>query len=123
LPFAFGGAFGPRRLRSFKFKKKLDQNDRFYQMVNEVWSEYVPHLEPCHVIFHKLHNLGGAIAKWSNSFSSQAKLHLHMALEIIICLDVAQESVVLSLDESDLHKQLKGRVISLAILDHARKKQ
>jgi hypothetical protein len=95
----------------------------FHPVVNEAWSEYVPHLGPCNVLFRKLRNLVVPLRKWINSFSSQAKLHLHMALETILCLDVAQEFRVLSLDESDLRKHLKRRVISFSVLDHARKNQ
>jgi hypothetical protein len=46
-----------------------------------------------------------------------------MALRIILRLDVAQESRALSHEELDLRKRLKRRVISLAVLDRARKRQ
>jgi hypothetical protein len=46
-----------------------------------------------------------------------------MALHVILCLDVAQENWALSLEEIDLRKRLKRRVISLAVLDRSRKRQ
>jgi hypothetical protein len=75
------------------------------------------------MIFHKLNTLGVRLRNWFNSFSSQAKLHLHMALEIILRSDVAQESRVISLKEVELRKPLKRRVISLAVLERAIKRQ
>jgi hypothetical protein len=48
---------------------------------------------------------------------------LHAALLVILHLDIAQESRTLSFDEQDLRASLKRRVISLAILERARKKQ
>jgi hypothetical protein len=61
--------------------------------------------------------------EWDLTFSSNAKLHLHMTLHVILCLDVAQENRALSLEELDLCKRLKRRVISLAVLERARKRQ
>jgi hypothetical protein len=89
----------------------------FHHAVNEAWSEEVPHTEPCHVLFHKLKRLGLKLRKWSYTFFSNAKLHLHMTLHVILCLDVAQENRALSLEELDLCKRLKRRVISLAVLE------
>ena len=46
-----------------------------------------------------------------------------MALEIILRLDVAQESRVLSNEERDLRARLKKRVVGLAALERSRKRQ
>jgi hypothetical protein len=54
---------------------------------------------------------------------SKSFKHLHMALEIILRSDVAQESRVISLKEAELRKPLKRRVISLAVLERAIKHQ
>ena len=51
------------------------------------------------------------------------KLHLHAALLVILRLDVAQESRTLSAEEMDLRARLKRRVISLAVLERARKRK
>ena len=53
----------------------------------------------------------------------KAKVHLHAALLVILRLDIAQENRQLSPDERDLRARLKRRVISLAALERARKKQ
>lgn len=46
-----------------------------------------------------------------------------MALEVILRLDMAQEIRTLSNNEQDLRKQLKRKVVALAVLERARKKQ
>ena len=122
-PLLLAGAVGPRRPRSFKFENFWVKMPGFHEVVNEAWSEPCPHSEPCHVLFHKLKKLGCRLRKWSSSFMSQSKLHLHMALEIILRLDVAQDNRALSPDEVDLHKSLKRRIVSLAVLERSRMQQ
>jgi hypothetical protein len=63
----------------------------FQHVVNEAWSAPLTHQDPNILFFHKLKKLGFRLRQWSQSFSSFAKLHLHMALEIILRLDVAQD--------------------------------
>lgn len=46
-----------------------------------------------------------------------------MALEIILRLDIAQEQRPLSSAEWNLRKELKRKVVALAVLERARKKQ
>jgi hypothetical protein len=43
----------------------------FYEVGNEAWSETIPHVEPCHVLFHKLKRLGESLRKWSQSFTAK----------------------------------------------------
>ena len=63
------------------------------------------------------------LSEWSRGLFSKAKVHLHAALLVILRLDIAQESRLLSPEERDLRARLKRRVISLAVLEKARKKQ
>jgi hypothetical protein len=92
-------------------------------VVNEAWSENFPHLEPCHVLFHKFKHLGTKLRRWCQTFSSSAKLHLHMALEVILRSNVAQESRIVPPEESNLRKRLRRRVISWWFLTGQGKKQ
>uniref|UniRef100_A0A0E0M570 Uncharacterized protein n=1 Tax=Oryza punctata TaxID=4537 RepID=A0A0E0M570_ORYPU len=46
-----------------------------------------------------------------------------MALEIILRLDIAQEGRALSTSEINLRRQLKSRVMGLAVIERARKRQ
>ena len=50
------------------------------------------------------------------------KVQLHIALEVILRLDIAQESRSLSSEEIDLRKRLKRRLVGLAVLEKARKR-
>lgn len=59
---------------------------------------------------------------WSESIFSNAKVQLHMALEIILRLDEAQENRELSNNERELRRRLKRRVVGLAALERARKR-
>jgi hypothetical protein len=94
----------------------------FLEVVNEAWSEDSNHLEPCH-LFHKLKLAGKKLRTWSKGIFSKAKVELHMALEVILRLDVVQESRELSDEERDIRARLKRRVIGLVALDTSRKRQ
>src|SRR4051812_20123798 len=74
-------------------------------------------------VFHKLTNTCKSLKKWSKSLFSKAKVELHMALEVILRLDVAQENRSLSLEERDLRARLKRRIIGLEALERTRKRQ
>ena len=54
---------------------------------------------------------------------SKAKIHLHAAHMVILRLNIAQEERTLSVEELDLRSRLKRRVISLVVLQRARKRQ
>jgi hypothetical protein len=59
---------------------------------------------------------------WSKGLFSKAKVELHMALEVILRLDVAQENRALSNAERD-RARWKRRIIGLAALERSRKRQ
>ena len=114
---------GPPRPKSFKFENIWTKLPGFLQVVSEAWAAPTDHVEPCHVLSHKLAHTGRALRRWSSSFFSGYKVQLHMAQEIILRLDSAQENRQLFPEERDLRARLKRRVISLAVLERSRKKQ
>jgi hypothetical protein len=61
------------------------------------WEEHTDHHESFHVLYNKLCVTAQHLKKWSNGICSDAKMKLHMALEVILRLDVAQENRSLSL--------------------------
>jgi hypothetical protein len=81
------------------------------------------HEETYQNLFHKLKNTSRDLAKWSRGLFSNTKVLLHVALLVILQLEIAQENRILSPDERELRAGLKRRVISLAILERARKRQ
>jgi hypothetical protein len=60
---------------------------------------------------------------WSRRIFSKSKVMVHAALLIILHLDLAQENRSLSVGERDLQARLKRKVIALAVVERARKKQ
>jgi hypothetical protein len=95
----------------------------FKDVVEKSWGQGILHREPCQVLFHKLARMAKCLRAWSASFSSNAKLHLHMALEIILRLDESQDFLTLSPEECEIRKILKRQVKGLAVMERARKKQ
>jgi hypothetical protein len=63
------------------------------------------------------------MSKWARSIFSNSKILLHAALLVILHLDMAQDRCPLSLGEHDLRACLKRKLITLAIVERARKKQ
>lgn len=95
----------------------------FQNVVTAAWNEHSGHVEPFQRLFHKLKRTSQKLRKWSKTLFAQSKIQLHMALEVILLLDLAQEQRVLSPDERDLRQRLKRKVIGLAVLEKARKRQ
>ena len=75
------------------------------------------------MLFHKLKKISQALRKWSKTIFAHSKVQLHMALEVILRLDVAQELMPLSVEERDIRTRLKRKVVALAIMERARKRQ
>jgi hypothetical protein len=95
----------------------------FKETVQDAWNAPHTHIEPCQCLFHKLSNTSLRLRKWSKSLFSKAKVEFHMANEIILRLDIAQESRALSPQERDLRARLKRRILGLAVLERSRKHQ
>jgi hypothetical protein len=114
---------GPRRTRSFKFENFWVRVLGFMEVVNNAWNTPTTHVEPCHVLFHKLRHTGRALSTWSRWLFSNTKVMVHAALLVILHFDLAQESRRLSANKRDLRARLKRKVIALADVERARKKQ
>uniref|UniRef100_A0A453DFS4 Endonuclease/exonuclease/phosphatase domain-containing protein n=1 Tax=Aegilops tauschii subsp. strangulata TaxID=200361 RepID=A0A453DFS4_AEGTS len=114
---------GPRRPKTFKFENFWTSMPGFSEVVQKAWVEPVEHTEPHIILFHKPKKTAMRLSQWSRGLFSKAKVHLHAALLVILRLDIAQERRLLSPEELDLRARLKRRVISLAVLEKARKKQ
>jgi hypothetical protein len=91
-------------------------------VVNQAVCEQSPHVESCHVLFHKLHRTANALMKWSRRLFSNTKVLVHTTLPAILHLDSAQESWMLNENERDLRARLEKKVVALAIVERARKK-
>ena len=60
---------------------------------------------------------------WSKTHFSDARLQFHIASEIILRLDVAQETRLLTKLELAPRKKLKTRLLGLAAIERVRKRQ
>lgn len=83
----------------------------FQDIVQGVWGRQVNHVDPYHILFHKMENTSQALKKWSKTIFAHSKVQVHMALEVILRLDEAQDSRPLSADECDLCRRLKHKVL------------
>jgi hypothetical protein len=95
----------------------------FKQVVQTAWMASSVHHEPFHRLYHKLQNTAAALREWNNKIIPDARLYLHMALEVILRLDLAQENRQLSPAESSLRNKLKQHIIGLAVVERARRRQ
>jgi hypothetical protein len=95
----------------------------FREVVQQAWTAPSTHTQPVHIINHKLKSTALGLKSWSKGLFSDCKLQLLMALDVILQLDIAQESRALSLDERHLRAGLKRRVKGLAALERSRKRQ
>jgi hypothetical protein len=76
-----------------------------------------------HRLNEKLHHTATYLREWAKGICTEAKLQFHMALDVIKRLDVAQEHRDLSAQETRLRAALKRKILGLASIERARKKQ
>ena len=74
----------------------------FKEVVQGAWSANSGHSDPYLNLFHKLTEVGKKLRKWSRTMFAHSKVQIHMALELILRLDVAQDLRPLSASERDL---------------------
>jgi hypothetical protein len=114
---------GPRRPRSFKFEIFWLKLPGFLDVVSKAWHTPSVHTEPCQILYHKLSDTGKCLQKWGRSIFSNTKVLLHAALLVILHFDMAQDERQLFPEELELRARLKRKVIALAVVERARKKQ
>ena len=122
-PLLLANDDGPRRPKSFRFENHWTKMPGFQKVVVDAWNEQSVHLEPYQRLFHKLKTTGRRLRTWSKSLFAKSKIQMHMALEVILRLDLAQEQRELSHDEQDIRKRLNRKIIGWAILEKSRKRQ
>lgn len=74
------------------------------------------------ILHNRLQNTARALEKWSKLLFSEARLQMQMANEVILRLDIAQESRPHSEVEFDLHRQLKP-LLGWAAIERSRQRQ
>jgi hypothetical protein len=122
-PLLLADDSGPKRPRSFKFENFWLRLPGFSEVVKEAWEAPISHTGPCQILFHKLRATGKCLHKWGKGIYSNVKVLLHAALLVILHFDMAQEERLLYPEELDLRASLKRRVVALAVVERARKRQ
>nr|AAT01390.1 hypothetical protein [Oryza sativa Japonica Group] len=89
----------------------------------EAWNEPIQEGHPTWRLSQKLRNTEAALRKWSKQKFGQSKLQFAMVQELIYRLDVALETRTLTAEEHQFRKDLKIRILGLAAVEKARKKQ
>jgi hypothetical protein len=87
------------------------------------WNEHVPGISPLNILYFKLQRTVVRLRQWSRKLFGNVQIELHMANEIIHRLDMAQDIRDLSCEETLLRKDLKNRVLGLAAVERARRRQ
>lgn len=97
----------PFRRATFKFENFWVRVPDFLQIVQDAWTEPARGTNALMILHNRLQNTERALKAWSRSLFSQARLQMELANEVIMRLDTAEESRLLSEAESELRKQLK----------------
>lgn len=113
----------PLRPATFKFETFWNRVPGYKETMQQVWAQMVADRSPMMILNNKLTNVVKALRSWSQSLFGDAKMQLNMTNEIILQLDMAQEERQLSVDEVQLRKDLKMRVLGLAAVERARRQQ
>lgn len=112
----------PIRKRAFRFENHWLKIDGFHEVVQAAWDK--PQLGSAHSkLSKKLVETARALRSWSKPLFSNARLQLHIANEVILRLDIAQEHRTLSPGEMALRQDLKVRILGLAALERSRRRQ
>uniref|UniRef100_A0A453SUN1 Reverse transcriptase zinc-binding domain-containing protein n=2 Tax=Aegilops tauschii subsp. strangulata TaxID=200361 RepID=A0A453SUN1_AEGTS len=113
----------PVRRARFRFESFWPKFPHFHTTVEPAWHRPVQQRCAFSRLQTKLNRTARDLKIWSKSLFSDAKLQFHIASEVILCLDVAQERRILSTAEFTLRRQLKLRLVGLAVIERARRRQ
>ncbi|KAE8811018.1 hypothetical protein D1007_12167 [Hordeum vulgare] len=111
------------RAAIFRFENFWPAFPRFHDTVARVWNRPVQDTNAFQRLNTKMVRTARDLKIWSKGFFSDAKLQFHMATEIVLRVDVAQEQRILTDTEFNLRRLLKLRLLGLAALERARRRQ
>lgn len=121
-PILLGNHEQGLRKACFRFEDHWLHMPGFREVVVNAWSmqqEGSTHT----VLRKKLAQTARELKAWSKPLFSNARLQLHIATEVIMRLDISQESRLLSEGELTLRADLKLRALGLAALERSRRRQ
>lgn len=113
---------GPQHPSSFRFENFETVLLDFVEVVTKVWCAYYTHQDPFNRLYYKIQTITKALRYWSSNIISDAKVQLHMALEVVHRFDIAREMRTLPSGEELLRCKLKNTILGLEVIEHAQKK-
>lgn len=113
----------PPRRASFRFESFWPSCPGFLEVVTSAWNQQVVAQNPLVRLRGKLQNTARALHAWSRLHFSDARFQFHLATELVLRFDVAQESRQLTELEASFRKLLKVRILGLAAVERARRRQ
>lgn len=122
-PLLLAKAVTPFRQACFRFKNFWPKFPHFTETVLRAWQRPVPHDCPFIRIKKRMARVAADLKIWSKATFGKVRMQFHIADEVILRLDTAQEFRQLSAAEFRLRKQPKLKVLGLAAIERARKRQ
>jgi len=111
------------RVERFKFETFWFKVPGFMDTVKMAWEAPTPGRSPMNILYYRLRQTAKALRQWSKELFGNPRMQLHMANEVILRLDIAQEQPGLTPEEITLRRDLKIRVLGLAAVERSRRRQ
>ena len=103
--------------KRFRFERFWIKCEGFLDAVKSSWDSEGAPADPLKKLDFKLRRLARALKRWSQKFVGNIRDQILMANEVILRLEVAQESRQLGVAELGLLRRLKQRLLGLASLE------
>jgi hypothetical protein len=91
--------------------------DGFLDVVQGAWTSLPEEPNPFKRLDQKLRATSKSLSSWSSKFIGNVKMQILLATEVILRLDVAMDSRLLTAEERALRCLLKRKLLGLASLE------
>jgi hypothetical protein len=111
------------RARRFQFQSFWPKVDDFLDVVQGAWMLQPEEPNPFKRLDRKLRATAKSLSSWSSKFIGNIKMQILLATEVILRLDFAMDSRLLSPEERTLRRLLKKNLMGLASLERTLARQ
>lgn len=122
-PLVLASMTAPPTRARFRFGGFWPRFPHFRETVQRAWQRPVNQTCAFARIKTKMERVAKDLKLWSKTIFSDAKVQFHMANELILRFDIAMETRQLTPQEFSFRKLLKQRVLGLAAVERARRRQ
>jgi hypothetical protein len=105
---------------SFRFENFWVHIDGFKEVVQQIWNKPVHSTMPLKRLNTKLARVAKGIRRWHREKVGDTRLQLAIVKEVLLQLELAQETRLLMSQETELCRRLKARSIGLAAIEKPR---